>query len=91
MGTDSEEPLGLYRKSDPDGALRVTDLRSSLGLPETLGADQDGKIPVLVVYSNSRPDHLHSAHRLDGPCCEPEGRSSPRLMVETTSRRPALV
>src|SRR5688572_22409363 len=76
METASEEPLGLYRKSDPDGALRVTGLRGLLDLPEALGVNHDDKAPALVDHPDPSPDHLRPVLRTENALCEPEGRPS---------------
>src|ERR671912_2624843 len=76
MGTASEEPLGLYRKSDPDSAPRVTGLRGLLDLPEALGVKHDSKAPALVDHPDPSPDHLRPARRTEKARCEPEGRPS---------------
>jgi hypothetical protein len=76
IGTASEEPLGLYREGDPDGALRVTGLRGLLDLPEGLGVNHDGKAPALVDHPDPSPDHLRPARRTEKALCEPEGRPS---------------
>src|ERR671921_690889 len=81
IGTTSEEQFGLYQESDPDGALRVTGLRRSLGLLEALSANQDGKAVALIVHSNPCPDHRRPTHRLDSSFCEPEGGYSPHLVA----------
>ena len=78
MGTASEEPLGLYREGDSDGASRVTHLRGLLYLPEALGADHDGKAPALVDHPDPSPDHLR---RTEKALREPEDRSSSTLYV----------
>jgi hypothetical protein len=74
MGTASEEPLGLDRKSDPDDALRVKGLRGLLDLPEALGADHDGKATTFVVHPDPGPDHLRPACCTEGALRESEGR-----------------
>src|ERR671911_3158959 len=76
MGTASEEPLGLYRKGDLDGALGVTGLRGLLDLPEALGADHDGKATTFVDHPDPSPDHLHPARRTEKAVREPGGRPS---------------
>jgi hypothetical protein len=76
MGTASEEPLGLYREGDPDGALRVTGLRGLLDLPEALGADHDGKATTFVDHADPGPDHPCPARRTERALREPEGRPS---------------
>jgi hypothetical protein len=73
MGTASEEPLGLYREGDPDGALRVTGLRDLLDLPEALGADRDGKATTFVDHPDPSPDHPRPTEKA---LREPEGRPS---------------
>jgi hypothetical protein len=78
MGTGSEETLGLYREGDPDGALRVTDLRGLLDLPEALGADHDGKATTFADHPDPSPDHLR---RTEKALCEPEDRPSSTLYV----------
>src|SRR5918992_769175 len=77
MGTASEEPLGLYREGDSDGASRVTHLRGLLYLPEALGANHDGKAPAPVDHPDPSPDHLCPARRTDKP--PPRSRRSPLL------------
>jgi hypothetical protein len=79
MGTASEEPLGLYREGDPNGALRVTGLRGLLDLPEALGADHDGKATTFVDHPDPSPDHLRPARRTrrtEKALREPEVRPS---------------
>jgi hypothetical protein len=76
MGTGSEEPLGLYREGDPDGAFGVTGLRGLLDLPEALGADHDGKATTFVDHPDPGPDHLRPACRTEKARREPEGRPS---------------
>src|SRR5918993_407625 len=76
MRTASKETLGLYRKSDPDGALRVTGLRGLLDLPEALGVNHDGKAPALVDHPDPSPDHLRPVRRTEKALREPEGRPS---------------
>jgi hypothetical protein len=65
MGTASEEPLGLYREDDPDGALRVAGFRGLLDLPEALGADHDGKATTFVGHPDPSPYHLRPALRTE--------------------------
>jgi hypothetical protein len=76
MWTASEELLGLYRKGDLDGALRVTGLRSLLDLPEVLGADHDGKATTFVYHPDPGPDHPRTARRTEKALREPEVRPS---------------
>ena len=76
MGSASEETLRLYREGYSDGASRVTDLRGLLDGPEALGADHDGKAPVLVDHSDPSPDHLCPTRRTEKALREPEGRPS---------------
>src|SRR5215211_9505547 len=76
MGTASEEPLGLYRKSDPDGALRVMALPGLLDLPEALGADHDGKATTFVDHPDPGPDHPRPTRRTEKALREPEVRPS---------------
>jgi hypothetical protein len=76
MGTASEEPLGLYREGDLDGALGVTGLRGLLDLPEALGADHDGKATTFVGHSDPGPDHPRPARRTEKALREPEARPS---------------
>jgi hypothetical protein len=76
MGTVSEEPLGLYREGEPDGALRVTGLRGLLDLPKALGADHDGKATTFVVHPDPSPDHLRPVRRTERALREPRDRSS---------------
>src|ERR671912_125804 len=86
MGTTSEEPLGLYREDDPDGALRVTGLRGLLDLPEALGADHDGKATTFVDHPDPSPDHLRPARRTDKVLPESEGaRPLPRASASPCS------
>src|SRR5215210_8949145 len=76
MGTASEEPLGLYREGDPDGALRVKGLRSLLDLPEARGADHDGKATTFVDHPDPGADHPRPTRRTKKALREPEGRPS---------------
>jgi hypothetical protein len=76
MGTASEEPLGLYREGDPDGALRITGFRDLLDLPEALGTDHDGKATMVVGNPDPSPDHLRSTRRTEKARREPEGHPS---------------
>src|SRR5215211_2193758 len=76
MGTASEEPLGLYREGDPDGASGVTGFRGLLDLPEALGTNHDGKATTFVDHSDSSPDHLRPSRRTEKALREPEGRPS---------------
>src|SRR5215218_4014524 len=74
IGTASEEILGLYGESDPDGAPRVTGLRGLLDLPEALGADHGGKATTFVSHPDPSSDHIRPARRTEGALREPEGR-----------------
>src|SRR5215207_9712098 len=76
MGTASEETLRLNREGDPDSALRVTDLRGLLNLPEALGIDHDGKVTTFVDHLDPSPDHLRPVRRPEKALREPEGRHS---------------
>jgi hypothetical protein len=87
MGTASEEPLGLYREGDSDGASRVTHLRGLLYLPEALGANHDGKAPAPVDHPDPSPDHLRPARRTDKALPEPEGRPSSTPCVRKSQQR----
>src|SRR5215208_5765086 len=76
MGIASEEPLGLYREGDADGALRVTKLCGLLDLPEALGIDHDGKVTIFVDHPDPSPDHLRPARPSEKALREPQGRLS---------------
>src|SRR5215213_10011235 len=79
MGTASEEILGLYREGDSDGALKVTEFRGLLDLPEALGIDHDGKATTFVDHPDPSPDHLCPTRRTEKALREPEGRPSKTL------------
>jgi hypothetical protein len=76
MGTASEEPLGLYREDDPDGALRVAGFRSLLDLPEAPGIDHDGKAATFVDHPDPSPDHPHPTRRSEKALRASEGHPS---------------
>src|SRR5919112_187759 len=76
IGTASEEPLGLYREGDPDGAPGVTDLRGLLDLPEAPGIDHDGKATTFVDHPDPSPDHPRPTRRSEKALRASEGHPS---------------